>query len=83
MSGIYLLEKDLPLTAVAILHQMSAVAVATHQDPAELMTWAMEGIAPIAKHAGGNACTEIQDAIEGSFMGAGGIFAEACRTAGA
>lgn len=82
MSGMLLLEKDLPRTAVAILSQMSAVAVATHQDPAELMTWAMEGIAPIAKLAGGNAQAAIEEAIESSFMGAGQVFAQACATAG-
>jgi hypothetical protein len=83
MSGMLLLEKDLPLTAVAILSQMNAVAVATHQDPAELMTWAMEGIAPIAKLAGDQTRAAIESSIEGSFMGAGQVFSRACETAGA
>ena len=83
MTGMLILEKDLPLAAVAILGQMSAVAVATHQDPAELMTWAMEGIAPVAKLAGEHARDSIEAAIESAFMGAGQVFAEACRTAGA
>jgi hypothetical protein len=81
MSGMFILEKDLPRTAVAILGQMSAVAEATHQDPAELMTWAMEGIAPIAKLSGKH--DVIEAAIEASFMGAGEVFNRVCGTAGA
>jgi len=83
MSGMLLLNLDLPRTAVAIISQMGAVAAATHQDPAELMTWAMEGIAPVAKLAGGQARENIEAAIESAFMGAGGVFSSACETAGA
>ncbi len=83
MSGILLLGKDLAGTAVAILSQMNAVAVETDQDPAELMTWAMEGFAPVAKLAGRHACDDIKQAIDQDFMGAGNIFASACETAGA
>lgn len=82
MSGMLLLEKDLPRTAVSILSRMGEVAHETHQDPAELMTWAMEGIAPVAKLGGESARSAVEDAIERAFMGAGGVFAEACRTAG-
>lgn len=83
MSGMLLLEQNLPKTAVAILTQMGAVAAATHQDPAELMIWAMEGIAPVAKLAGGRAYDDIQGAIETAFMGAGQAFASASEAAGA
>ena len=83
MSGMLILGQDLPRTAVAILSQMSEVAAATHQDPSELMTWAMEGIAPVAKMAGGPVCEAVERAIEAAFMGAGQVFAQACRTAGA
>ena len=82
MSGMLLLEKDLPATAVAILSQMSVVATETHQDPAELMTWAMEGIASIAKLAGRHTCEAIEHAIDAAFMGAGQVFATACEAAG-
>lgn len=81
MSGMLILGKDLPATAVAILGQMNAVAAATNQDPADLMTWAMEGIAPIAKLAGRDSCYAIEAAIEVAFMGAGRVFASACETA--
>ncbi len=83
MSGMFLLNQDLPRTAVAILGQMNAVAVETHQDPAELMTWAMEGIAPVAAMAGGHAKDDIAHAIDAAFMGAGEVFTQACSTAGA
>ncbi|MBI3288301.1 MAG: hypothetical protein HYZ74_02145, partial [Elusimicrobia bacterium] len=73
MSGMLLLEKDLPRAAVAILSQMGTVAHETHQDPAEMMTWAMEGIAPVAKLSGEHARATIQDAIETAFMGAGDV----------
>ena len=83
MAGMLLLEKDLPRTAVSILNQMGAVANETSQDPAELMTWAMEGIAPVAKLAGDSVRYAVQEAIETAFMGAGEVFAKACETAGA
>lgn len=82
MSGMLILGKDLPSTAVVILRQMNAVAVETHQDPAELMTWAMEGIASVAKLEGRRTCEDIKLAIDLDFMGAGNVFASACETAG-
>jgi len=81
MKGMFLSGKDLPGTAVAILSQMGAVAVEANQDPAELMTWAMEGIAPIVKLAGRDACFSVETAIEASFMGAGKAFSKVCETA--
>jgi hypothetical protein len=83
MSGMFLLEKDLPRTAVSILGQMSLVAGETHQDPAELMTWAMEGFAPIVSLAGGHVRDDVATAIDASYMGAGEVFKQVCETAGA
>lgn len=83
MSGMLILGKDLPSASVAILAQMNAAAAATHQDPADLMTWAMEGIAPVAKLAGRDACERIEAAVEASFMGAGSAFAAICGTTSA
>ena len=83
MSGMLLLNQDLPRTAVAILSQMGVVAEATHQDPADLMTWAMEGIAPIAKLSGQTSCEAVEHAIEAAFMGAGRAFASIRDTADA
>ena len=82
MSGMLIAGRDLPPAAVAILNQMSAVAVETNQDPAELMTWAMEGIAPIATMAGEPVRASVEAAIDQAFMGAGTVFSRACATAG-
>jgi len=83
MSGMLLLGKDLPSTAVAILKQINVVAETTNQDPAELMTWAIEGIAPVANIAGRTTRYAVQEAIESAFMGAGQVFDSTCETAGA
>ena len=82
-AGMLLLEKDLPKTAVALLTQMGAVAQETNLDPAECMSWAMEGIAPIAKIAPGSGADGVRAAIDEVFMGAGEVFEQLVRVAGA
>ena len=83
MAGVLLIEKDLPKTAVALLAQMALIAQEANLDPAECMTWAMEGIAPIVKLAPGGAADDVGAAIEENFMGAGSVFQDLLRTAGA
>ncbi len=83
MGGMLLIEKDLPKTAVSLLEQMAGVANETGLDPAECMTWAMEGIAPVAKLAQGAGSDAIRAAIEEHFMGAGEVFESILRTSGA
>ena len=83
MSGMMLIEKDLPKTAVALLAQMALIAQEANLDPADCMTWAMEGIAPVVKLAPAGAADAVGAAIEESFMGAGGVFEGILRTAGA
>ncbi|HEX4047948.1 MAG TPA: hypothetical protein VH309_08950 [Elusimicrobiota bacterium] len=83
MSGMLLIEKDLPKTAVALLGQMAVVAQESNLDPAECMTWAMEGIAPVVKLAPAGSPDAVRDAIEETFMGAGAVFDDILRTAGA
>ncbi|MBI4060514.1 MAG: hypothetical protein HY403_03705 [Elusimicrobia bacterium] len=82
MTGMLFIKKDLPLTAVAILRQTNAIASDTHQDPSELLSWAMEGIAPVVLLAGGRAPAAVEQAVESAFAGAGRIFSRACETAG-
>ncbi|MDE2142783.1 MAG: hypothetical protein KGJ84_10260 [Elusimicrobia bacterium] len=82
-AGMLILEKELPKTAVALLTQMGTVAQETNLDPADCMSWAMEGIAPIAKLAPGGAADAVRSAIDESFMGAGEVFEQLARTAGA
>jgi hypothetical protein len=82
-AGMLILEKDLPKAAVAILSQMAGVAQETNLDPMDCMSWAMEGIAPIARLAPGGAADSVRMAIDESFMGAGEVFEQLVRTAGA
>lgn len=83
MAGVVLNEGDLPKSAVAILQKMAAVAQESNLDPAECMTWAMEGIAPVCKLAPGAAADNVRLAIEEHFMGAGEVFSSILQTAGA
>ena len=83
MAGMLLIEKDLPKTAVALLAQMALIAQEANLDPAECMTWAMEGIAPGVKVAPGGAADAVGAAIAENFMGVGEIFEGILRTAGA
>ncbi len=83
MAGMALLDKDLPATAVALLGRMAAVAQETALDPAECMTWAMEGIAPVAKTASGGTGDAVRAAIEENFMGAGEVFDRLLAESGA
>jgi len=82
-SGMVLLGKDLPKTAVALLSQMAVVAQETNLDPAECMTWAMEGLAPVAKIAPNGGADAVKYAIDEHFMGAGQVFEQLVLTAGA
>lgn len=82
-AGMVILGKDLPKTAVALLSQMAVVAVETNLDPAECMTWAMEGLAPVAKLAPGGAADAVRAAIDEHFMGAGQVFEQLVQAAGA
>jgi hypothetical protein len=83
MKGMLLIEKDLPKTAVALLTQMAVVAQEANLDPADCMTWAMEGMAPVVKLAPEGTSDAVGAAIEESFMGAGEVFTNLLRTAGA
>lgn len=83
MSGVVLLEKDLPAAAVAVLQQMGAVAAETNQDPSECMTWAMEGMAQVCRLAPASAQEAVRAAIDEKFMGAGEVFENLLRTGGA
>lgn len=82
MRGLLILEKDLPAAAVAVLGHMGEVANDSGLDPADCMTWAMEGIAPVAKLSPAGP-DPIRAAIEEKFMGAGEVFDSVVRSSGA
>ena len=81
LSGMLLLEKDLPATAVAVVQEMANISHEVPIDPQDLMTWSMEGIAAVTMMAGAGIATSVQEAIEHHFMGAGTVFSELCRKA--
>lgn len=83
MGGALVLEKELPPIAVALLAETAAIANEVHLDPAEMMTWAMEGFASVCRMGGAPVESAVQEAIEAKYMGAGEAFAAACRAAGA
>ena len=83
MGGMLLIEKDLPATAVALLGQMALIAQESNLDPAECMTWAMEGIAPVVKTAPLGSDDAVGAAIEEQFMGAREAFNAILRAEGA
>ena len=76
MSGLLLIEKDMPQAAAVILKELPQIA--PEIEPADVMTWAMEGIASVAMLAGPDKCNAIQARIEQNFMGAGAVFSEIC-----
>ena len=81
MSGMVLIEKDLPKAAVALIAQMAQIAQEASLDPAECMTWAMEGIAPVVKVAPAGSADAVGDAIEERFMGAREAFQAVLQSA--
>ncbi|NNN04553.1 MAG: hypothetical protein HKL90_01495 [Elusimicrobia bacterium] len=81
MRGMLLLEKDLGETAVSLLNQMAAISQEADLDPAECMTWAMEGMAPICRMADSHVQDAVSRAIEEHFMGAGEVFQQLIQSA--
>lgn len=83
MSGILLIEKDLPQTAGQLLLIAAHLAQELHLDPQELMTWSMEGISDVAVLASEQVRAAIRDQIDEKFMGAGAVFGQLCDAAAA
>ena len=81
MSGMLMIDKNLPDAAVKVLQEMHAVSLAVHIEPGDLMTWGMEGIAAVGGLAGVETRQNVATALEESFMGVGPVFSEMCRKA--
>ena len=81
MKGLILAEADLGLSAVALIRMVGYLAADAQVDAQESMVWAMEGIAAAGPLMTPMALVTVQDEIESSFMGAGGIFADLCHRA--
>jgi len=78
MSGLLLIEKDLPKGAILIIKGMAEIAQKVGVEPSELMTWAMEGIARITPMTSVQVREEIRALIEQDYMGAGEVFSNLC-----
>ena len=83
MTGLVMIDKELPDAAIAILQRMTTLAQELHLDPMETMTWAMEGIAAVAVVSQAEAKNAIRGRIDERFMGAGEIFGRLCEEASA
>ncbi|MFA6319093.1 MAG: hypothetical protein WC943_16905 [Elusimicrobiota bacterium] len=79
MTGIIALDKAPCETCVAILAMTAEIAQEGNLAPADLMTWAMEGIASIVALFDRHDAEKVETAIESRFAGAGYVFAELCR----
>ena len=79
MSGLLLIEKDLPRGAVEILRCLAEAAQELHIDPSELITWAMQGIAKITPFVTPEMRLNICCAIEEAYQGTGEIFTQFCE----
>jgi uncharacterized protein (DUF111 family) len=64
MEGLLLIEQDLAKAAVQILRNMAEAAQEVHLDPAQMMTWAMEGIAEIAPIVNPQLMNSIQSSVK-------------------
>lgn len=79
MSGLLLLEKDIPKSAILIIKSMAELSQKVGIDPSELMTWAMSGIARITPMTSIQVREEIRSLIEADYMGAGEVFSSLCE----
>ncbi len=76
MGGLLLLDESLPKGAVSLLRSMAEAAQEVHVDPTRMLTWAVEGIARIARTAPPAVVGIMEEDIESCFEGAGKMFAE-------
>ncbi|MBI4424391.1 MAG: hypothetical protein HY554_11715 [Elusimicrobia bacterium] len=83
MTGLLLIEKDLPESTVRILERLTEAAAEVQRDPQELMTWALEGVSGIAPMISKEAAWKIRDAINRKYMGVGEVFDKLCKAASA
>ena len=74
LSGLLLIDADLPKSTVALLRALSDPNAGIGSDPTEVMTWGMEGIVRVAPSASPTVMHATGHAIESAFMGAGEIF---------
>ncbi len=78
ISGMALMEKNLPESASRILKAAADAATRIGADPTETMMWAMEGIAKLTPGLQPNDVSAIAAAIDADYHGAGQAFHDMC-----
>lgn len=81
ISGLILIEKDLPRGAALLLKGLAEVSASLDLEAADLMTWSLEGMARIAPVATPEIRARLREAIETEFMGVGEVFDGLCEQA--
>lgn len=79
MKGMLLSDLDITQGAVVLIGSMAEVAQEIHVDPAELLTWSLEGVARLAAGVPREKMNEVAQAIDAKFMGTAEIFRDLCR----
>lgn len=81
VSGLILIEKDLPRGAALLLKGLAECAASLNLDAADLMTWSLTGLARMAPVASPDMRARVREAIEHEFMGVGEVFDGLCEQA--
>lgn len=79
MSGLLLIEKDLPLGTIKILQSLTDVSQELQIEPSELMTGAMESVARVSRLVSAETRWKIREALEENFNGTGEVFDKLCE----
>lgn len=81
MAGLLLADLDIAKGAVVLIGSMAEVAQEIKVDPAELLTWSLEGVARLTPLVSLQRMSDVGHAIDAQFMGTAEIFRELCRKA--
>ncbi|MBI5625176.1 MAG: hypothetical protein HY924_15470 [Elusimicrobia bacterium] len=79
LAAVLALDKPARETCLAVLEVTAGIAEEGGLEPADLMTWAMEGMASVLSLQDQHTEDLVHLAIEKRFFGAGDVFAELCR----
>ena len=79
MKGMLMADLDISKGAVVLIGSMAEVAQEIHVDPAELLTWSLEGVARLAAGIPLEKINEVGQTIDAKFMGTAEIFRDMCR----
>jgi len=71
LTALLLKQMNLRVASVKILHAMGRIAHRIHQDPTELSTLALHGVADLYRFVSRGEIDAIRAAIDAEFMGAG------------